>query len=183
MHAPLLFRDHTEILLFVPEDHKNLARRSLSCSTPTKKKEMMTMVMLLVIGASAQVLVPAVPKTTWTSQSPYLPSYEWVGLDHADGNSMGYGITTTSTDVYVAGTMKRIVRIENPVTGTFVETDHQDDDGDVYVAAVGLDGEPRAVWTFDGSDTEVPTHLSTSPAVPKSNFPSLDLIISSSVKS
>jgi len=118
---------------------------------------------VIVAGLATAVRAQVGTTSTWTTQSPLLPDYEWIVLDHADGNSMGYGVTVAGNYVYVAGSMSTVVRIENPETGAFVESEDQGSDGDVYLAKVSLDGEPTEVWPFSGSANEFPAHLSTAP--------------------
>jgi len=103
-----------------------------------------------------------IARTTWTTQSATLPQFEWVVLDHADGNSMGYGVTIADGHAFVSGSMKTVVRVENPETGEAIETTDEGTDGDVFLAKVSLDGAPTAIWTYSGSLNEFPAHLATS---------------------
>mmetsp|Transcript_25714 Transcript_25714/g.83349 ORF Transcript_25714/g.83349 Transcript_25714/m.83349 type:complete len:1153 (+) Transcript_25714:65-3523(+) len=100
---------------------------------------------------------------TWTTQSPLLPRFEWVVLDHADGNSMGYGVTIAGEHAFVSGSMKSVVRVENPSSGVAVESTDQGSDGDVFLAKVDVDGVPISVWTYyGGTQSEFPAHLAAS---------------------
>lgn len=59
---------------------------------------------------------------TWTTQSPLIPNFDWVVIDHADGNSMGYGVTVTDGHAFVSGSMRSTVRFENQETGEMIES-------------------------------------------------------------
>ena len=123
----------------------------------------LSVLLVTAVGRSQQVSIPG-ETATWGAQSPLLPEYEWVVLDHADGISMGYGVATTGEAVFVCGSMSGAVRLENPATGAFVEATREAAayEGEVYLAKVSLSGEPAAVWVFPGSAREFPAHLAAS---------------------
>lgn len=118
---------------------------------------------MFVKSISAAIAAAAVAHSaTWTKQSPTIPQFDWVVVDHADGNSMGYGVTIAEGHAFVSGSMKSSVRVENPANGLALESSDEGSDGDIYLAKVSLDGDPAALWTYSGSSSDFPAHLATS---------------------
>lgn len=112
--------------------------------------------------STALTAAAVVHGATWTTQSPTIPQFDWVVVDHADGNSMGYGVTVANGHAFVSGSMRSTVRVENPANGQALESRDEGSDGDIFLAKVSLDGNPAAIWTYAGSSTEFPAHLATS---------------------
>ena len=85
---------------------------------------------------------------TWDHpQQAELPSHEWIVVDHAPGTSFGLGVCVAGNSVFTAGSMAYGITLTNPATGASVEGSNEGEDRDIFLAKIGLDGTPAAVFT------------------------------------
>lgn len=55
--------------------------------------------------------------------------FDWVVVDHGDGNSQGYAFLASNESVFVSGSMTNTVSVTYYETGNAIQSEDQDSDG------------------------------------------------------
>jgi len=84
----------------------------------------------------------------WTTHSATVPDFDWVIVDHAGGDSYSLYSAVGDGALFVSGLMANSVNLTNVVTGESLASIDEDNDQDIYLAKISLEGKPLAIWTY-----------------------------------
>lgn len=106
--------------------------------------------------------------TTWVTQSPTIPEFEWVVVDYGMTFNLGLGAASTSDSIFVAGVTTNSITLFNAQTMESLTSTDEGSEFDLYIAKVSFDGSPQEVWMYPGGKrgantfVEMPLQLASS---------------------